>query len=168
MSQQRVVGLLLILIGVGVLLALTTEVGGEVLPALVGVGFLTAYAFTRTYGFLVPGAILTGLGTGLLIAEAGGPGEAVIVGLGVGFLAIALLNRALDEPAGGWWWPFIPGGILVTVGSATLEPVTTLLPYLLPAALIVIGVLLVLRRPSRARGPAVDAADPDGDAASQD
>jgi len=146
MATSRILGLLLIAIGAALLLVLTTGVGGEVLVGLLGLAFLAAYATTRAYGFLVPGGILTGLGTGILIAARGGPDEAVVLGLGAGFLAIALVSALVGPRSAGWWWPLIPGGVLSAVGAAGLTGVEDLPAYLVPTALIVVGLTLLLRR----------------------
>ncbi|MFP4635419.1 MAG: hypothetical protein ACLFRD_06130 [Nitriliruptoraceae bacterium] len=145
MASNRVFGLILIAIGTALLLILTTDVGGEVIVGLLGIGFLIAYAFTRSYGYLVPGSILTGLGAGLVVAAQDGPDEAVVLGLGLGFLAIAVVNRGLGEAKAGWWWPLIPGGVLVIVGVSTLMGTLDLGRFVVPIALIVVGALLLLR-----------------------
>lgn len=147
MGSQRVVGLLLVAIGLALLLALTTDVGGQVVVAALGVGFLAAYAATRSYGYLVPGAILTGLGTGIVVADLGGPEGAIQLGLGLGFLAIAVLDRLTGGTGSGWWWPFIPGGILTVAGGSDISGVRNVGVYVVPAVLIVVGIWLVFRRP---------------------
>jgi hypothetical protein len=146
MAPNRALGLLLIAIGSIMLLVLTTGLGGEVVVALVGVGFLTAYARTESYGFLIPGAILTGLGAGILVESWGGPTEAVPLGLGTGFLAIAVVDRLRGSAGPGWWWPPIPGGVLTVTAASTMSGLDRFEPYLLPVALIVIGATLVIRR----------------------
>jgi hypothetical protein len=146
MAPNRALGLLLIAIGSIMLLVLTTGLGGEVVVALVGVGFLTAYARTESYGFLIPGAILTGLGAGILVESWGGPTEAVPLGLGTGFLAIAVVDRLRGSAGPGWWWPLIPGGVLTVTAASTMSGLDRFEPYLLPVALIVIGATLVIRR----------------------
>jgi hypothetical protein len=150
MAPNRTVGLLLIAIGSALLLVTTTDLGGEVVVALLGIGFLGAYGLTSAYGFLVPGAILAGLGTGIIVESWGGPGEAVPLGLGVGFLAIAVVDRLRGSVGSGWWWPLIPGGVLTVTAASTLSGLRDLERYLLPTVLIVTGVLLVFRggRPS--------------------
>lgn len=145
MAPNRVFGLILIAIGTALLLILTTDVGGEVIVGLLGIGFLIAYAFTRSYGYLVPGSILTGLGAGLLVAAQDGPDEAVVLGLGLGFVAIAVINRGLDAAKAGWWWPLIPGGVLVLVGASALLSTLDLGRFMVPIVLIVVGAGLLLR-----------------------
>lgn len=146
MATSRILGLMLIAIGTALLLALTTGAGGEVLVGLLGLAFLAAYATTRAYGFLVPGGILTGLGAGILTAARSGPDEAVVLGLGAGFLVIALMSALVGPRPAAWWWPLIPGGVLSAVAAAGLTDVDDLPAYLVPAALIVVGVTLLLRR----------------------
>lgn len=146
MPANRIVGLLLIALGGGLLLITTTEAGGEVLLALVGLAFLVAYGATRTYGFLIPGAIVTGLAGGILAANQGADDAAVVLGLGAGFLAIALVDRLLGSVGPGWWWPVIPGGILTAIGVAALTGIDDLPAYLVPVALIAIGLGLLVRR----------------------
>ena len=61
MNQRNFVpGLILIAIGAILFLVQTTAIGGEVIVAVIGAAFLVAYAFTRQYGFLIPGGIVTG------------------------------------------------------------------------------------------------------------
>lgn len=166
MPANRIVGLLLIGLGAGLLLVTLTEAGAEVLLALVGLGFLVAYGATRTYGFLIPGAIVTGLAGGILATQQGAPDASVVLGLGSGFLVIALVDRLLGSVGPGWWWPVIPGGILVTIGVAAVTGIEDLPAYLVPVVLIVIGVALLLRRPGGEAEVIYDeaAADADRDA----
>ncbi len=146
MASNRFIGLVLIALGLALLLMLTTNLGGEVILGFLGVGFLVAYVVSRRYGYLVPGAILTGLGTGLLVSGQGGPDVSVVLGLGAGFLAIAVVDRLVGPTGSGWWWPFIPGGVLLLAGVSTLIGVVDLGRYLVPVALIVIGAALLVGR----------------------
>ena len=158
MPANRIVGLLLIALGGGLLVITTTEAGGEVLLAMVGLAFLVAYGATRRYGFLVPGAIITGLAGGILATTQGAPDPAVVLGLGSGFLAIALIDRVLGSVGPGWWWPVIPGGILTAIGVAALTGIDDLPAYLVPIVLIVIGIALLVRRGGDA-GPDASGSD---------
>jgi hypothetical protein len=154
MAASRIVGLVLIAIGLGLLAVILTDVGGEVFLGAVGLGFLIAYAASRTYGLLIPGAILTGLALGVAATSLGAPDGAGVLGLGVGFLAIVLADRRWGTPRPGWWWPLIPGGILSTIGVAELVGVRDLPAYAVPVALIVVGAVLLFRRTGR--GPRQD------------
>jgi hypothetical protein len=162
MAPNRILGLLLIGIGGALLVVVTTDVGGELVVAAVGVAFLAAYAATRAYGLLIPGAILTGLGTGIVVAALGGPEALVVLGLGLGFITIAVVDVLQGAQGGAWWWPLIPGGILTTVGASELVGVPDLGRYVVPAILILIGVGLLVRRPGRHEAEPSDQAAPPG------
>lgn len=153
-DPRRVTGLLLVAGGLLWALVATTDLDGTIVVPGVGVGFLLAYLATRRYGLLVPGGILTGLGVGLVIAAQDGPGEAVVLGLGLGFVSITVLDAMLGEGEAAWW-PLIPGGILTVVGGAQIAGIRDIGVYLVPTALIAVGLLLLLR-PSRHRPGATE------------
>ena len=146
MATNRVLGLLLIALGGVLLLALTTDIGGEVVVGFVGLAFLTAYATQRTYGLLIPGGILTGLGAGLFLESTGVGGDVAAFGLGAGFVAIAVVDQLVTPQRSAWWWPLIPGGVLLVSSAGSVTGIPDLGRYLLPAVLIVIGAVLLLRR----------------------
>ena len=140
----------LVLIGIGavMLIAQLTGVGPEAVVAVIGVGFLMAYAATRTYGFLIPGGIMTGLGVGIVIETqaVGSQGEPVLLGLGIGFLALYAVD-AIVRRSEALWWPVIPGGILSTIGvlvGTGREGWLDDAGSWWPAILIVIGGLILL------------------------
>jgi hypothetical protein len=149
MTASRIVGVLLIAIGLGLLAVLLTDVGGEVFLGAVGLGFLAAYASTRNYGLLIPGAIITGLALGIGAASLGAPDATGVLGLGVGFLWIVILDRLWAPPRPGWWWPLIPGGILSAIGIGELVGAGDLPAYAMPVVLIVVGAALLFGRGGR-------------------
>jgi hypothetical protein len=161
MGPSRVLGLLMIALGTALFVAATTDIGGEIVVGMLGVGFLVAYAATRTYGLLIPGSILTGLGTGIVLAEQGAPDGVVVLGLGLGFVTIAVVDVVVGRSGdgetggarGGWWWPFIPGGILSLVGSTELLDAAPVGRFIAPIVLIVLGGALLLRRRPRPAEP---------------
>jgi hypothetical protein len=114
-------------------------------------GSLGAFAYTRLYGYLVPGAIMTGLGLGIVASEMvawttdEGQGGAVVLGLGLGFVGIWAVGTFVHL-AQHHWWPLIPGGILAAVGTALLVGggAVELLDYW-GIALVVIGVIVIIR-----------------------
>ena len=126
--DQVVAAIILIAIGaIGLVTQVwkpSADLGGWVVM-VVGLAFLAAFGYTRRYGFAVPGGILTGLGAGIVASQVirwtttEGEGGAVVLGLGLGFLAILALQTFASEVRNGWW-PAIPGGILGTVGIALL------------------------------------------------
>ena len=89
---------------------------------ILGLGFLGAFFWSRNYGWLVPGGILTGLGVGIVLNstwrnppdnfEAG----MILVPLGLGFVLIWVLDVVFTRHSNAW--PLIPGSILVLVGLA--------------------------------------------------
>ena len=142
--------LALILIGAGVLFLfdqLNIFRGfGDLVLLLVGGVFMYAYFNTRQgyrIGFLIPGAILLGIGVGQVLENLPLAGTFInnitTVTMGLGFCLIWLFERK-------HWWALIPGGILIFSGLASV------IGNLWPLALIAIGVYLIYdqsrRRPA--------------------
>jgi hypothetical protein len=141
-------GVILVVIGLVMLLATTTGVGARLIPAAIGVCFLAAYVVQRRYGFLVAGSIVTGLGVGAAFEPAaGGNGTAAVIGLGLGFMAIFVVD-SLRGSGMAHWWPLIPGTILLLVGIEQLTQNESILGWIAswwPLALIAVGVLVIVR-----------------------
>jgi hypothetical protein len=158
MRGRAFAGTLLVVIGVALLLINLTGVGGVAVVLLGGLAFLATHAATRAYGFLVPGGILTGFGGALVLQDLGVADDIGLLGLGVGFLLIPLfqlLTGALREP--GWWWPCIPGGILVALGVIQLTQGGAA-GLVLPGVLIILGLVFLLDA-ARQRPEPVGASD---------
>ena len=162
MAGRSFAGVMLVAIGVALLLINLTGVGGVAIVLLGGLAFLATHLATRSYGFLVPGGILTGLGGALVAQDLGLATDIVLIGVGAGFLlipAVQLLTGA--ERDGGWWWPVIPGGILALLG--TLEKLDGRTAGLvLPGALIILGLIFLLTASRRGPGPGVGDSERDG------
>ncbi len=112
-------GVILIAVGVTLFAVQLLHLDADVIVMVIGLVFATAFAGTRRYGLLVPAGILTGLGFGILLEDFGVRGEPVVLGLGLGFLAIFgadLLTSGARAP--GRWWPLIPGTILIVIAGA--------------------------------------------------
>jgi hypothetical protein len=152
-SQGRsalVVGFVLVLIGGGALVSELLPDYDRYVPMLIGLGLLAVFFVTRAYIALVFGAILTGVGAGLLVSEAffhsadaDGPGATL--GLGFGFLGIwtvSLLMRLKEHH----FWPLIPGGILLLVGTGLVLDLFEgdLSRWVVPAIVVIIGVVVML------------------------
>lgn len=112
-------GVVLIAVGVTLFAVQLLNLDGDVIVLVIGLVFAVAYAATRRYGLLIPAGIMTGLGSGILLENSGAMGEPVVLGLGLGFLAIYagdLISTGAREP--GRWWPLIPGTILTIIAGA--------------------------------------------------
>lgn len=167
MQQHNYVpGLILIVVGAFLFFVQATGIGAEAVVAIIGVGFLVAYAVTRHYGFLVPAGILSGLGLGIVYeVQVTSGGGAVLIGLGLGFLFIFAVDLLVERRTAGWW-PVIPGGIVGTIGLLVEAEQRTALAnvaHAWPIGLIVLGLILVvaqLRRPPQPNERLEDAPQP--------
>lgn len=112
-------GVILIVVGVTLFAVQLLHLDADVIVLVIGLVFAIAYAGSRRYGLLIPAGILTGLGAGILLDDFGVMGEPVVLGLGLGFLAIYgadLITSGARAP--GRWWPLIPGAILTVIAGA--------------------------------------------------
>jgi len=124
------------------------------LPAL-GCVFLAWGVVVRKTGLLIPGGVLSGIGLGVMASQgpfglASGEAQAgvILASMGLGWAAVGVLaTTVVDRRA---WWPFIPAAVLgalgvalMTVGGAGLA---TLSKVAVPAGLIGVGIIMVLRR----------------------
>jgi hypothetical protein len=150
-----IAGVVLIVFGLLALLATFTTssiFGLSILPTL-GMLFIVWGLVARLPGVVIPGGILTGLGLGTLVAQiafstASGQaqGGIIVLGLGLGFLAIMPLILIVSPER--HWWALIPGGILTFVGIALIIggaalDVLAVLGRLWPIAPIVVGIILI-------------------------
>lgn len=148
MERRSLPGIILIVLGVIFIIGQRLGIGGEGTTAAIGLAFLVAFVSTRNYGFLVPGGIMTGLGLGIVFQNRmGGDGAPVLLGLGLGFCSIYVLDAVNRRTTWGWW-PLIPGGVLTLVGLAKVSSTNSWLGVAgqwWPVALIVVGGYLLLR-----------------------
>lgn len=152
---QQVGGIVLILVGIAFLLAQYIPDVGDFVVLLIGLAFLAAHALTGAYGFLIPGGILTGLGSAIALTQRApisgtAEGGIIVLGLGLGFASIWLIS-ALARRREHHWWPLIPGGILSLIGlgllaGSTGERLLRLLAIWWPMALVLAGLALILQR----------------------
>ena len=153
-----VAGVALIIIGLVTLAAQLLDspnVGLLVLPTL-AIIFLAWGLITRTFGLIIPGGILAGIGAGVFLMdmtalETQGESEAAIFmfAFAGGWVLITLLSIFTTDRL--QWWPLIPGGILAAIGALLLAgeaglKVLEFSEYLWPIALIVVGLAIILRR----------------------
>jgi hypothetical protein len=149
-------GLVLILLGVVFLVEqfFPGALGGWTFLLGLGLIFLVAYFLGQQYGFLIPGSILTSLGIGVALIENGVISAAsedgvMVTLLGLGFLAIWLVDLLVSRARPMGWWPIIPGGILTLVGIALLSENEAWLDSVgqwWPIVFIIVGVWILLER----------------------
>lgn len=152
-TRRRVVaGTVLVVIGAGLLVLQLLEGASQAGWLLfLGALFIAGHIYRQTYGFLVAGGILMGVGLGQLGEETLDIGSGVgSIGLGLGFIAIYVIDRLNRE--GAPWWPLIPGGILLVTGIADLGgPLADAMDYVWPAALIIVGLALLFGMRGKSR-----------------
>jgi hypothetical protein len=140
--ERTILGL--ILVGGGVLFLLQQfsifSGFGELILLLIGGIFMYAYFNTHSgyrVGFLIPGAILLGIGVGEVISSLPLPsfwagGNVTAFTLGLGFCLIWLFERK-------HWWSLIPGSILILSSMAEMW----VFGRLWPLGLIALGAYLL-------------------------
>ena len=143
-DSQIVIGAVLILLAIGIIaLQFVGGLSEAVLFFVLGAVFIAGYLYIRTYWMLIPGCILTGLGLGTV-----GEGlftsfdEIFLVGLGVGFIAIYVIQFIFEGRA--FWWPLIPGAVLILIGLVeSFENLGRFLALAWPALLVLVGLIIL-------------------------
>ena len=135
-GSRSLAGAVLIVLGLGLFaLQLVGPPAEATVLFLVGGLLVAAYFARRLYGLLIPGCVLLGLGLGRV-------GDLELVGLGVGFLAIYLIDSIYGERT--HWWPLIPGVALALVGASRLSgDALGVLAVGWPLLLVLAGLLLL-------------------------
>lgn len=124
------------------------DLGGALFLGLIGLSFWIIYLTHRQYWWaVIPGGVLVtlatvaGLDTVLKEAPDALSGGVFFAGLGLTFVLLGFL----PTPQGQLRWAFIPGGILLVIGLLVALAAAALINYVWPAALIVVGLVLVWR-----------------------
>jgi hypothetical protein len=149
-SSALTIGAVLVVVG-AVLLAyrFSDTLAAGSAPLVIGLGFVTWWAVGGGFGLMVPGGVLSGIGVGLILEEAGFYGDAVPFGLGLGFLAIYVLD-AVRRREWSRWWPLVPGVVLVGVGLfGDTSAWESLGGFGWPLILIAVGVVVLVVALSR-------------------
>ncbi len=137
-------GAILVILGVGLLaLQYTSGFGQSMTTFLIGGLFVAGYFFRRSYGLLIPGCVLLGLGLGSIGERSLLTfGDFQTIGLGIGFISIYLIDVIYRGAT--HWWPLIPGVFLIVTGFARGNAVfQRLLSIGWPLLLVFVGLLLV-------------------------
>ncbi len=142
-------GVILIVVGASLFLVQLLHLDADVIVLVIGQVFVAAFILTRRYGLLIPAGILTGLGAGILLEDFGVAGEPVMLGLGLGFLAIYAVDALTSGArAPGRWWPLIPGAVITVIAGASGtfgEQGARAIEQGWPILLIALGAWLLLR-----------------------
>jgi hypothetical protein len=130
-SREQQIGF--VLIGIGALWFLTAVAGGDsgwLWVAAISAAFLIAYNRSRNPGLAVPGGILAGVATGIVL-EALLPfeGSAFLIGLAGGFWGVKLLEPKVHA------WAIYPASILAAIAALIFVTQNALL-----IALVLVGV----------------------------
>jgi hypothetical protein len=151
-SRRPVSGVILIFVGLALfVLRFVHGLDESIVLVALGSAFLAGYFYRRVYGLLIPGCILLGLGVGGMTGGARfGVEHWEEIGLGVGFVAIFLIDLAVRGQMN--WWPLIPGLILI-VGPVASAHVNfgRIVSYGWPLILVVAGLLILTGRFGRYR-----------------
>ena len=141
MDRRDLIAYALIALG---LLALLTQASGStgwLWLGVVAAASLTAYVNTRTYGFLLLGAVLAGSALGIVLTDLFAWDGAFLVSLGLGLVAV---DRV--EPRPQRYATYL-GGVLAALGLLAGVVESGVLGTLwLPLVLIALGVALLWRR----------------------
>ena len=155
--------LILLTAGLLVLAERALHTSTSAVALVVGAELLVWALVARSTGLLTAGGVVTGVGSGVLLAA--GPlqgadadliGAAFLLSVAGGFGLIALLSWVPLRQVQHWAWitALFPG----TIGAALLgggpDTVATVVGWLLPAALIAAGVVLAVRTRRRRRSGA--------------
>jgi hypothetical protein len=156
-DRRTLAGLILVVIGLAVLAREWFAITDAIVIASIGIVFLLAYAFTRRYGFLVPGMILSVGSVGVWLQDSGydESGGLIAIAFGLGFLGIYVVDAFVRD--GSRWWPLIPGTILALIGADSLvrdTAATDVVARLSPLVLVIAGVIILVAAWRRAPGHA--------------
>ena len=119
--------------------------GGSIVLGGIGLGFLGVYLADRNnwWAIISAGVMFTLMVVAGLdeVLSGFGVGGIFFLGVGLSFGVIALL----PTPEGRMNWAFIPAGILVFMGLIITATAESVLIYIGPVALIVVGLYLIYR-----------------------
>ncbi|HEX9067721.1 MAG TPA: hypothetical protein VF807_03045 [Ktedonobacterales bacterium] len=164
--RKSLAGIALIVIGALALVATLTQwtLMGESVVLALGLAFIVWGILAQSPGLMIPGGILSGIGSGVLLSQvvfSGLSGEAqggvITLCMGLGFLLIMPLQRYFTKSDGFPWWPAIPGGVLAIIGLSLLggagDTFLVWLSRLWPIAVILVGLAILYGVVSRRSEP---------------
>jgi hypothetical protein len=153
-SGRLLGGIVLILFGLLILAAKVFNVG-LLLIAFPGLAMLALGIATRNSGWLIPAGILNGITLGIVAVEEFGLGAwlaepaVFMLSFALGWFTIPLFSALFTRER--HLWALIPGGVMAVIGGTIAAGnaglrVLDWFNYLVPAALILVGLLIALRK----------------------
>ena len=141
------------LLGLGILIALAEygpsswdQIGAAIFLGSIGLGFLVVYFLNHDHWWaIIPGGVV--LSVAIMIAVGAFVGEddwiaaILFFGMTLTFVALAFL----PSPTGRMTWAFIPAVVLFLIGLIILGAATESMVYVLPIAIIAVGVYILVR-----------------------
>ena len=155
-SKRMLGGVMLILFGVGLLISYLGDSALWMVP-LPGLLMLVYAILSRDSGWFIPAGVLNGIALGILALE--GPlqiagqepqsGAVFLLCFALGWVSIPLFSALFTRDR--HLWALIPGGVMAGTGALILLgerglQVLELVGYLVPAALILVGALLIFKK----------------------
>lgn len=120
------------------------RLGGPVVLAGISLGFWLVYLrIPSNWWAIIPAGVMLTLASITLLSNENGIETAGVffIGLGLTFALVALLPGGALRMA----WPWIPAGVLLLMGFLFIASAQQLASLVLPAAMIVAGVILTIK-----------------------
>lgn len=156
--SRRITAMILVLVAIAALLGQHLELNfGRLIPLMLGIGFIAWSLLAREWGLLVPGGILTGLGTGLVAQQVLHMNRGVESGVFLlcfsgGWILITMLSQMAFGRRVLWpLWPAAAmafAGVVQLAGSDFWQWFRWLRPYW-PFALILVAAFLWFAKPPK-------------------
>lgn len=145
--SRLITGGSLIVLGLGLYVMQFLDASTQpLLLVFIGGVFLTAYFSTKTYGYLITGCIVAGLGIGKFGEE---PrwflmSDFTEIGLAIGFAMIYLIRMVYERRS--HWWPLIPSAALFLAGLQAWRRFRLFVfsQRGWPLLIVIVGVLIIL------------------------
>ena len=151
LHRRRTAGVVLLIVGILALVDRWFLIDlGQAVPLVLGLAFLAWALLARKCPLLIPGGILTGLGTGILLRDGYGGNSTFLFCFAGGWVLITVLSLLVFRR---WvWWPLIPAATMAGSGLTQLagpewHSWLRAMRYNWPVVLIVIAVFLLLTKP---------------------
>jgi hypothetical protein len=121
-----------------------SRLGGPIVLAGISLGFWLVYLrVPANWWAIIPAGVMLTLASITLLTSENGIETAGVffIGLGLTFALVALLPGAALRMA----WPWIPAGVLLTMGFLFIASASQLATLVLPAAMIIAGAVLTIK-----------------------